>query len=384
MKPLLYAAAAVTVVVIVSAWFLMSPTNEPLPIPVLNQEPGKQSAVTADKLTATDSRGTKLTASAQFHGLMRTRTIGDYRAGHEEHWDFCPAGSVVVGFEVSTREEDGKGTIASLRPIFRSASGDTRGILNGIPVSSPNTIVAKPGYAVGAMDGCGAHELEGFRLIFLRLFGDKLDATDSYRSEWIGGGERAAGSALDTETKVAVGVGMRCGARIHSLTLFTRNDEAGQGSADNPAKPMSEPLLLASAGAEDGVVFVRGDNHYQLFLNGVLVLLGNDWRTFHARRLSLARGDVLASVVRDDESGTTGGFTLQVMRNNVPILETGQLRYSAFPHEDWKTNPDVSDWHAPQMTEVSIGTGSESKSKTAWAPAGGAASPTLYFKVVVP
>jgi hypothetical protein len=47
--------------------------------------------------------------------------------------------------------------------------------------------VAKPGYAVGAMTVKSDKEVSGFSLTFMRVKGGKLDPTDAYESEWIGG-----------------------------------------------------------------------------------------------------------------------------------------------------------------------------------------------------
>jgi hypothetical protein len=48
-------------------------------------------------------------------------------------------------------------------------------------------VVAKPGYAVGAITCKTGLGIDGLSVIFMKISGTRLDPTDSYQSQWIGG-----------------------------------------------------------------------------------------------------------------------------------------------------------------------------------------------------
>ncbi len=114
------------------------------------------------------------------------------------------------------------------------------------------------------------------------------------------------------------------------------------------------------------------------------MLTGDDWKTFYVRNLPLATGDVLAAKVRDDQGGAKGGFYLEASAGGAVILNMDRLKYTAAPGGDWTTNPDVSSWSQPQITDAAVGRGGETKSKVAWGADAGKGAGMLYFKVVIP
>ena len=83
-----------------------------------------------------------------------------------------------------------------MQPIYRTPQGLVLGHpYEGEGIRLPPA-VAKQGYAVGGMVLKSGADVDGMRLLFMRVQGDRLDPSDSYQSEWFGG--RGGGG----ETKV--------------------------------------------------------------------------------------------------------------------------------------------------------------------------------------
>jgi hypothetical protein len=99
----------------------------------------------------------------------------------------APAGAVLVGFDVGYGQFIKWRVVDSLRPIFRTKDQDLPGQLHGRGGQAMDKIVAKPGYAVGGIHAKTSLVVIGFSVTFMRIVGDKLDTSDSYESEWVGG-----------------------------------------------------------------------------------------------------------------------------------------------------------------------------------------------------
>ncbi len=86
-----------------------------------------------------------------------------------------PTNQPVIGFEYSTDQWMGKSIIRSFTPIF---PGD-----DGIAIT--HALVARPGYAVGAIEVNGEEYVRAVRVIFMKVAGDRLLPGDSYSSNWV-------------------------------------------------------------------------------------------------------------------------------------------------------------------------------------------------------
>ncbi len=104
-----------------------------------------------------------------------------------EFTENAPDGGLLVGFEVGLGKFVKNDIIATLRPIFRVKGMDTDGELHGTDTTRLTKYVAKPGYAVGAISIKHGLGVDGFALTFMKVVNDKLDPSDSYKSDWIGG-----------------------------------------------------------------------------------------------------------------------------------------------------------------------------------------------------
>ena len=123
--------------------------------------------------------------------------------GSPEFRDHAPAGGLLVGFELGLGKFAGQDSIVAVRPIYRVGEKETLGEQYGTDVTRPVKVLAKPGYAVGAMSIRASIPIFGFSVTFMKVTADgKLDPKDSYESDFIGA--PGAGTVLLTGEGTAV------------------------------------------------------------------------------------------------------------------------------------------------------------------------------------
>jgi len=86
---------------------------------------------------------------------------------------------------------------------------------HGRPGSTVHTVRAKPGYAVGALDGNSGDRVDSLRITFMRAKDRRLDTEDAYRSDWFGGktgAEHIGGSGCPV-----VGIHGRAGGDLEAI-----------------------------------------------------------------------------------------------------------------------------------------------------------------------
>jgi hypothetical protein len=135
--------------------------------------------------------------------------------------DVGPAGSVLVGVRVSYIERFGGPKVRSVQPIFRSGKNYYAGQIHGEVVGPVNMVVAKPGYAVGGLVTHTGLTLDGFGIVFMKVDGDRLDPTDSYKSPWIGDKQGGGPGEVTSRGGLVVGLQGRSGAEVNGLGLTT-------------------------------------------------------------------------------------------------------------------------------------------------------------------
>jgi hypothetical protein len=125
--------------------------------------------------------------------------------------DVGPQGSFLVGVRVSFIEKFGGKKLSSAQPIFRSGKTHYLGQVHGVVSSQVTQVVAKPGYAIGGLVTNTGLTVDGFGIVFMKVDGDLLDPTDTYKSPWLG--DRQGGSPRDVSTKGNLIVGLQGRAR---------------------------------------------------------------------------------------------------------------------------------------------------------------------------
>jgi len=145
--------------------------------------------------------------------VVKTDRVGG--GGGGPFVDIGPSGSLLVGMHVVHN-----GVINIVTPVFRTAKGDIDGHSHGSNGGTNEEAIAKPGYAVGGMVIKAGNSVDGFRLVFMRIRGRRLDPKDSYESQWFGGqgGERE--TKLGGDGNPVLGIFGANGTNIDAIGLI--------------------------------------------------------------------------------------------------------------------------------------------------------------------
>jgi hypothetical protein len=135
--------------------------------------------------------------------------------------DVGPEGSVLVGVRVTYIERFGGPKIRSVQPIFRSGKNYYAGKIHGQFVPPFKTFVAKPGYAVGGLVTHTGLTVDGFGIVYMKVDGDALDPTDSYKSAWIGDKEGGGPGEVFSNGALVVGLQGKSKEEVNGLGLTT-------------------------------------------------------------------------------------------------------------------------------------------------------------------
>ena len=141
--------------------------------------------------------------------------------GVENFHEVGPVGSLLVGVRYSTHLFIGRPKVSSMQPLYRRATGgsEAEGRRYG-DVASPETVViARPGYAVGAIRTRAGLALDGCVLVFMRIRGDQLDPSDAYDSPVIGDSQGGSPGYSFGGGRPAVGIEGRARQNVESVGL---------------------------------------------------------------------------------------------------------------------------------------------------------------------
>ncbi|HEX5271643.1 MAG TPA: hypothetical protein VFW33_14195, partial [Gemmataceae bacterium] len=115
-----------------------------------------------------------------------TKIVGG--AFDPEFTDTAPEGGLLVGFEIGLGKFVSTDIIKAARPIYRAGGKESLGKQYGTDTSRVVKVVAKEGYAVGAINVRAGLLVDGMSVTFMKVNGPgRLDPKDSYESEWVGG-----------------------------------------------------------------------------------------------------------------------------------------------------------------------------------------------------
>ena len=84
------------------------------------------------------------------------------------------------------------------------------------------------GYAVGAIVAKTGGNVDGFKVVFMRVGKQMLDPNDSYESEWLGGRGGGDETLLSGEGNPIVGVYGRCGGWVDAIGLIFEERQASK------------------------------------------------------------------------------------------------------------------------------------------------------------
>jgi hypothetical protein len=99
----------------------------------------------------------------------------------------APEGGLLVGLEISLTKFVDRDVIRSLRPIYRTSTGEeVKGRQYGTPQGKVYLAKAKPGYALGGVKLRTGLLIDGLSITFMKTRGATLDRNDAYETVWIG------------------------------------------------------------------------------------------------------------------------------------------------------------------------------------------------------
>lgn len=161
------------------------------------------------------------------------------RAGQEQGQAFsdrAPDGGVLVGVRCAKGANWG-GAVQAVQPIYQVGTGYALGLRHGRAGGDEYQVLARPGYAVGAVNARAGLVLNAVQLVFYRIAGQQLDPGDRYDSAWVGS-EGGSPFQLDARGAPLVGLSGTWQEDISSLTL-------------EPGAALSAPLAVPTADPPD-------------------------------------------------------------------------------------------------------------------------------------
>jgi hypothetical protein len=81
-------------------------------------------------------------------------------------------------------------------------------------------VLAKPGYAVGAVVVRGSDLVRSMKVVFMRVAGTRLNLADRYESDWIGAAGAGPEVTLGGDGSPVIGIHGGSGAALDRLGLI--------------------------------------------------------------------------------------------------------------------------------------------------------------------
>ena len=135
--------------------------------------------------------------------------------------DLAPEHGLLVGMRVGYITAFGGSKVGAIQPIFQAGSTYSEGKQFGVNIGPSVTVVARPGYAVGAINTRSGLMLDSFQVVFMRFKGGRLETKDSYTSDWLGDPRGGGAGTASGDGKLVVGVhGRSNGREVNALGLL--------------------------------------------------------------------------------------------------------------------------------------------------------------------
>jgi S1-C subfamily serine protease len=151
----------------------------------------------------------------------RTQIMGG--GGNATFEEAAPNGGLLIGFELGLQKFFNNDVVRAMRPVFRAGDNESLGTQRGTVLDKVVRVVAKPGYAVGAIIVKAGATVDGMGAIFMKVTPDgRLNPNDSYQSDWIGGQGGGAPQRLGNGTPVIGVIGRTDQRDMTGLGLLLR------------------------------------------------------------------------------------------------------------------------------------------------------------------
>ncbi|HEY2342126.1 MAG TPA: hypothetical protein VGH90_03800 [Chthoniobacteraceae bacterium] len=162
-----------------------------------------------------------LTIGAAIEGSRIATTEFAGKPGGEPWQDLAKEGGYVVGFKAGSGGWFQFTVLGSVIPIFATAEGTRDGVKRGNH-GTPDTVLAKDGYAVGGIVARSGEVVNCFQVIFMRINPDgvSLNPQDNYVSDWLGGKDGGPPKEISAHGHMIVGLSGRTENEVVSLALI--------------------------------------------------------------------------------------------------------------------------------------------------------------------
>lgn len=199
--------------------------------------------------------------AAEDDALFRTALAGgDGGAAFE---DTLRGPGYLVGLRLRVGRAINSHVINSIQPIYRTPIGRRFGGRVGFGHGPTVEVAARDGYAVGGVVTGDAQSPGGLQIIFMRITPDgRLDAGDSYRSQWYG--PTAGDVQVLAGGRLVVGLAGRMGRSLEAVGLVA-DDEPDLTGLDIPTGDLGPVAALVPRVPAD---LIELDGHYyRLFVS---------------------------------------------------------------------------------------------------------------------
>jgi formylglycine-generating enzyme required for sulfatase activity len=180
----------------------------------------------------------------------RTEPLG--RPGDAGFTDIPNPAAMLIGFNVVV-EKQGRYP-QSIQPLYKRGNSIVEGKWYGPrrADAEPVQLIAKDGYAVGAISGKVGSWIDSFWLTYMKIKGKTLDNSDIYESQHVGGTANTKQIVIDSQGFVVVGVWGKTGAYVDRIgfILSARGDQLIIPGQESPDKRIPVPDSSAQKQSE--------------------------------------------------------------------------------------------------------------------------------------
>ncbi len=195
--------------------------SAPGPQPQPQPQPPRNDPAPAPKMAANPPKGTKPGAKGRYPAERLDAIPENVRSDDREGFrDVAPEGALLVGLRVRYGEFLGRAKVGAVQPIYRKGTKETRGEWHGEAQGGEGEAIARPGYAIGALNTRTGLLVDGCQVVFMRIKGDRLIPEDSYNAPWLGDTQNGGPNFILGEGRIAVGIHGRAGRELNSLGLL--------------------------------------------------------------------------------------------------------------------------------------------------------------------
>ena len=203
------------------------PAPEPSPAPAVDPLAILDTTPAPDPATlAAASRRPAPVALAISYDADRLADVPPTRGDEREAFrDVAPRGAVLVGVRVGYIKSFGGDKVGAIQPIYQAGGGYVPGRRHGAgTVRGGATVMARPGYAVGAINLRAGIIVDAVQLVFMRAEDGRLNPGDSYTSDWLGDPSGGSPSTASGEGRPVAGLrGQADGKEVKGLGLVVGN-----------------------------------------------------------------------------------------------------------------------------------------------------------------